>query len=88
MAERTETEQPSGWKEQQPQEKIDLNSASKEDLMRLKGISERRAEKILEARARQGGFKSVDDLKNVEGFDEKLVEDLRPAATVGEKSRH
>lgn len=88
MAEETGTEQPSGWKEQQPGEKIDLNSASKEELMRLQGVSETRADKILAYREREGGFDSVDDLRKVEGFDDKLIDDLRPAATVGEKTRH
>jgi competence ComEA-like helix-hairpin-helix protein len=61
-------------------ENVDLNKASEEDLQRVGGIGEQRAKRIVENRP----FQSWEDLKKVEGFNEKLVEDLQKSgATLG-----
>lgn len=56
---------------------LDLNTASKEELMEIKGIGEVLAERITEY-ARTTGFSSVDDLLNVKGIGEKRLEAMRP----------
>lgn len=63
---------------------VDLNKASEQDLQRVGGIGEERAKRIVENRP----FQNWEDLKKVEGFNEKLVEDLKQSgATLGERGR-
>ena len=66
-----------------PEQKIDLNQASKEDLMSIPGIGEERADLIIELREAKGGLNSVDDLKEVPGFAERLPEMIHENFTVG-----
>lgn len=61
---------------------IDLNSASEEDLERVGGLGRERAQRIVQSRP----FESWDDVKRIEGFSDKLVEDLRSAgASIGNR---
>ncbi len=57
--------------------KVDLNTASEADLQKIKGVGPAKAKAIVEYRQKSGGFKSVDDLKNVKGFGEKSVAALK-----------
>jgi competence protein ComEA len=61
---------------------VNLNTASRDELLAVPGIGPTKAEAIVEHRKSHGPFKSVDDLKQVKGFREKLVERLRPELTV------
>lgn len=60
---------------------LDLNTASKEELMEINGIGEVLAERITKY-ARTTGFSSVDDLLNVKGIGEKRLEEIRPYVCV------
>ena len=64
-------------------EVIDVNSAPVEDLQRLPGIGEKRAQAIVAWREEHGPFQSVDELIQVSGIGEKLLAGLRDYATVG-----
>jgi competence protein ComEA len=57
---------------------FDLNTATRSDLMSLKGIGKVRASSIIADREQNGPFRSVDDLKRVKGIGKKTVEKLRP----------
>lgn len=57
--------------------KVKLNSASLTELQTLDGIGEKKAVLIVEYRQKNGGFKTIDDLKNVKGIGPKLFEKNR-----------
>ena len=56
---------------------MDLNSASKEQLMELPGIGETKAEAILSYREEVGGFQTIEELKNVSGIKESVFEKIK-----------
>lgn len=62
--------------------KVDLNHASEGELDRLPGIGASRVKAIIDYRETQGPFQSVDDLKKVKGFGDKLVDSLRDKVVV------
>ncbi|MDA1094036.1 MAG: helix-hairpin-helix domain-containing protein [Acidobacteria bacterium] len=63
---------------------IDVNTATAEQLQTLPGVGPRTAERIIEYRRDNGGFKKVEDLMNVRGIGERSFLQLRPLVTVGD----
>jgi competence protein ComEA len=61
--------------------KLSLAQASQEQLEELDGIGPTLAKRILEYRDANGGFRSLDDLKQVDGIGEKRFESLREAVS-------
>lgn len=61
---------------------VNLNTASREELMTLKGIGESRAEDIIHYRENFGGFQSIRDIMNVPGIKEGAFEKIKDSITV------
>jgi competence protein ComEA len=61
---------------------INLNAATLADLDTLPGVGPVLAQRILDAREAQGGFKAVTDLRNVEGIGTARYEQLKDLVTV------
>ena len=55
---------------------ININTADASELMKLKGVGEKTAEKIIEYRA-QTPFEKPEDIMNVKGIGEKKFEDIK-----------
>lgn len=66
--------------------KVNVNTASVEELQLLPGIGETRAQAIVVERKRRGGFKRVEDLLEVKGIGEASLERLRPHVVVQGKT--
>lgn len=66
--------------------KVNLNTATVEQLVELKGIGEKTAEKIVAYR-KITKFKSIDELMNVKGIGEKGLAKIRNQITVDVKKK-
>lgn len=61
----------------QRDQKVNINKATIEDLRKIPGIGEKRAQEILDARDSKGGFKSIDDLLTISGIGQKTLEKIK-----------
>lgn len=61
---------------------VNLNQASKEELMTLPGIGEAKAEAILQYRTEHGTFSSIDEIKNISGIKDGVFEKIKDKITV------
>ncbi len=62
--------------------KININTATLEELMSLPNIGKVKAEEIINYRLSNGFFKSVDELVLIKGIGQKIYEQIRPFITV------
>jgi competence protein ComEA len=63
---------------------VNLNTATSSQIATLPGIGEKAAERIIEYREKNGGFKKVEELMNVKGIGEKSFLKLKPLVTLGD----
>lgn len=61
---------------------ININTATSLELQELRGIGLTKARAIIAYREEYGYFKSVEELGNVNGISEKMIEELREFITV------
>lgn len=71
----------------QPEEPINVNTATVEELTELPRIGEVTATRIVKWREENGPFSTTEELMNVQGIGERLYERIRPYVTVGEPDR-
>ena len=58
------------------EKKINLNTADKDELMSLPGIGEKRAAEIIKLRENKGKITSKEELLEIQGISEKLLESI------------
>lgn len=64
--------------------KVNLNTATKEELMTLSGIGEAKAAAILNYREEHGGFRKIEDIKQIEGIKDGVFRKIESMITVNE----
>ena len=52
---------------------LDINTASAEEFVKVKGIGAKKAERIISYREEHGKFNSIEELKNVKGIGAKII---------------
>jgi len=62
--------------------KININTAGTAELVKLPGIGPATAQKIIDRRKQQGGFKDIREIMNVSGIGEKKYSDIKDQITV------
>ena len=62
--------------------KVNINTASKEKLLKLKGIGPKKAEAIIKRRAKKP-FKNIDELIEIKGIGKKFLEKNKNNLCVG-----
>jgi len=68
------------------EKKININTATVEELQTLPKIGPKTAEAIVKYR-KEHPFKSVDELTEIKGIGEKKLEKIKPLVTVGKKGK-
>ena len=61
---------------------IDINTATKPELVRLPGIGDAMADRILQLRSELGAFHRTDDLLRVKGITKKRLEQIKNFITI------
>lgn len=62
--------------------KVDLNSAGKDLLNSVPGIGTKLSQRIIEYREKQGGFREIEELKNIKGITNYKYEKIKDSVIV------
>lgn len=62
--------------------KVNINKATSEQLMEIKGIGESYAKRIVEYREKNGPFKKIEDIMQVQGIGTKIFESIKDKITL------
>ena len=62
--------------------KVNINSASEAELTKISGVGASKAKDIIEYREQNGGFKQIEDIKNIKGIGDALFEKIKDSITV------
>ena len=68
--------------ENEEDELISINTATKEELMTLPGVGESKANTIIAYREEHGAFKEIEDIMNVSGIGESAFEKIKDKITI------
>jgi competence protein ComEA len=74
---------PNGSAPNAPTEKININTATVEELDKLPGIGPSIAKAIVDYRTKNGPFKKIEDINDVKGIGDALFEKIKDQITVG-----
>ena len=66
----------------QQMKRVNLNTASAEQLMKLSGIGESKAAQIISYREKNGAFKKIEDIMNITGIKEGVFGKIKDDITV------
>ncbi len=69
-----------------PTGKVNINTATAQQLTVLPGVGEKLAARIVDYRQKSGGFKNVSELMNVQGIGEKNLAKIQAYLTTGAES--
>jgi DNA uptake protein ComE-like DNA-binding protein len=61
---------------------LDINQATKEDLMKIYGIGDKISDRILEQKVKLGGFVSMEQLQDIWGLQPEVIEKLKTSFVV------
>ena len=61
---------------------ININTATKEELIAIPGIGDKISDRVIIYREEHGGFKNIEDIMNVKGIGKKKFEKMKPYITV------
>ena len=62
--------------------KVNINKATVEELVQIKGIGQKYAERIIDFRDKNGPFKKIEDIMSVKGIGPKKFESIKDLITV------
>ena len=62
--------------------KVNINKASKEELMTLSGVGEAKADAIIRYRSEKGSFSSIEEIMEIEGIKEGVFRKIEDRITV------
>lgn len=62
--------------------KVNLNTATREELMTLAGIGESKADSIIRYREEHGRFQSIEEIKQIEGIKDGVFQKIKEMITV------
>lgn len=61
--------------------KININTATIDELLKISGIGESKAKNIIEYREKNGEFKNIEDIKNINGIGDSLFNKIKDSIT-------